>query len=142
MIIVNRDSWLKNDVFFAFESNRNINTGHGSGIIKHYDSIMVMLKFYQNRLFIINKKLNFIPFPAGNTDSLVKKFIDFKRNGYTQSFNNIKVLSYNDYSRKAKHYGEPTWVNNPKKRRKTYKETKLKLYLRDYKRFDFIEKHF
>lgn len=136
------DSWLENDAFFAFESNRNINTGQVFGAIKHHGSVLIMLEYYKNRHFIINKKLNMIPCPAGNTDSLAMKYKDFKRNGYTQSFNNIKVLSYSDYSIKARHYGASTWVNNLKKRRKPYKETKLKLYLRDYQRVDFIEEHF
>ena len=136
------ETWLENDAFYAFESNRNIASGLGFGAIKKHDSVKAMLDYYKERHFITNGKLNMLPCPAGNTESLEKVYKDFIRNGCTQKLGNTQVLSYTDYSTNSKHYGAATWVDNPTKRKQPYKDSKLKEYLRNYKRFAFIENTF
>ena len=91
---------------------------------------------------MINGKTKMIPCPAGNTESLVARYFDFKRNGCTQQIGYVRVLSYSDYSLRAKHHGSATWVEGPIVGKKPYKETKLKMYLRDNRAFEFVEKNF
>lgn len=79
--------------------------------------------------------------PAGNTEAFKSIYKSFERNGITQEISGILVLSSNDYALKAIHHGTATWVDNYEKK-KAYKETKLKKILRNYRIFDFIEKHF
>ena len=136
------DTWLENDAFYAFESTRNINSGQGFGAIKKHDSVKAMLDYYKERHFITNGKLNTLPCPAGNTESLEKIYKGFIRNGCTQKLGNTQLLSYTDYSTKAKHYGAASWVDNSTTRKRPYKDSKLKEYLRDYKIFAFIENTF
>lgn len=136
------DTWLENDAFYAFESTRNINSGQGFGAIKKHDSVKAMLDYYKERHFITNGKLNTLPCPAGNTESLEKIYKGFIRNGCTQKLRNTQLLSYTDYSTKAKHYGAASWVDNSTTRKRPYKDSKLKEYLRDYKIFAFIENTF
>lgn len=136
------EAWLDNEAFYIFESNRNIATGLGFGAIRGHDSVKAMLNYYEETHFVINGKAKMIPCPAGNTESLVAIYFDFKRNGCTQQVGDVQVFSYNDYSLRAKHHGSATWVDGPHVNKKTYKETKLKKYLRDYKVFEFVEKNF
>lgn len=49
-----------------------------------------------------------LPCPAWNTESLEKVYKGFIRNSCTQKLGNAQVLSYTDYSAKAKHYGAAT----------------------------------
>lgn len=67
-----------------------------------------MLDYYKERNFITNGKLNMLPCPAWNTESLEKVYKGFIRNSCTQKLGNAQVLSYTDYSAKAKHYGAAT----------------------------------
>lgn len=136
------DVWTEKDAFFIFESNRNIASGLGFGAEKGHKAIKAMLNYYEGKHFIINGKAKLIPCPAGNTNALVSEYKNFERNGLTQYFDGIQVLSYSDYSQKAFHYGTATWVENKEIRKSTYKETRLKLILRDYRAFKIIEKCF
>lgn len=140
------DSWLDNDAFYIFESNRNIATGLGFGAIKGQASVKAMLDYYEGKHFVINGKVKMKPCPAGNTESLKNKYPEFKRNDCSQQIGRIRVLSRYEYSLKAKHHGAATWVDglNVKKKyyRNGYKETKLKQFLRDSRRFEFVEKYF
>lgn len=101
-----------------------------------------MLNFYNEKHFIVNGKIKMVPCPASNTESFAKEYKNFKRNGLTQKHEDVLILSSNDYSQKAIHHGTATWVDHYAKSKKTYKETKLKLFLRSYEVFDFIERHF
>lgn len=136
------DEWIKHDAFFAFESNRNVSSGIGFGAIKNHIAVKAMLDFYEGKHFVINNKIKMTPCPAGNTEALVKTYECFRRDGTTQEFNEVLILSCSDYSRKALHYGTGTWIDNFEKRTTPYKETKLKLILRNYKVFEFMDKHF
>ena len=66
-------------------------------------------------------------------------YVDFIRNGDAQQVQDVLVLSYGDYTKKAIHHGTGTWIENHKKLKGPYKDTKLKHLLRNYKIFDFIE---
>lgn len=134
------EPWINNEAFYIFESSRNISTGLGFGAVKGHDSVKAMLDYYEGKHFVINGKTKMIPCPAGNTESLASRYFDFKRNGCTQQIGYVRVLSYSDYSLRAKHHGFATWVEGPIVGKKPYKETKLKMYLRDNRAFEFVEK--
>ena len=133
---------MEQDAFFIFESNRNVASGLGFGAIRKHCAIKAMLDFYEGKHFVINGKAKLIPCPAGNTDALVNEYKNFKRNGQTQVVDGVQILSCSDYAQKAVHHGAATWVDGYVKKETKYKETKLKMYLRDYTTFEFIEKHF
>ena len=135
------EPWINNEAFYIFESNRNIATGLGFGAIKEHNSVKAMLDYYNGKHFVINGKVKMIPCPAGNTESLITQYSNFKRNGCTQKVESVSILSYNEYSLKAIHHGSATWVDGPIVR-KTYRDTKLKKYFRDSRKFEFVEKNF
>ena len=101
-----------------------------------------MLDYYSGKHFVINGKVKMIPCPAGNTESLITKYLDIKRNGCTQKVESVLILSYNEYSLRAIHHGSATWVDGPNERQKSYRETKLKKYLRESRTFEFVENIF
>ena len=133
------DPWIENEAFFAFESNRNIASGLGFGAIQVHKAVKAMLDAYNGKHFTVNGKNRMVPCPAINTDAFLNLYADFIRNGDTQQVQKVLVLSYGDYTKKAIHHGVGTWVENYKKRKGPYKDTKLKRLLRNYKIFDFIE---
>lgn len=137
------DELLKYDSFFAYESERNINTGIGFGAVKGHLYVASMLECYVNKNFIVNGKLCMEPCPALNTESLLNVESQFARNGMKQIIDNNCILSAEEYSNYAFHHGAKSWVDGEKwVRKKDYKDTRLKKYLRDPKRFVFIEKYF
>lgn len=135
------DSWLDSDAFYAFESNRNIASGLGFGAVKRHASVEAMLKYYEKKHFIVNGKPKMVPCPDGNTEALKTLYPVFKRDGTSQKFEGVKVLSAADYLSKAVHHGAMSWVKGAEKRKKPYRETRLKTYLRDSRVFDFLEKY-
>lgn len=137
------DELLIYDSFFAYESNRNINTGIGFGAIKGHLYVAAMLKCYSNKSFIINGKMCVDPCPALNTEALLDVEKRFMRNGIKQFIDNNYILSAEEYSNYAFHHEAKSWVAGEKwVRKKAYKDTRIKRYLRDSKRFEFVEKHF
>lgn len=133
------DPWIESNAFFAFESNRNIASGLGFGATKGHKAVKAMLDAYCSKHFTVNGKNKMIPCPGINTDAFRDLYVDFIRNGDTQQVQDVLVLSYGDYTKKAIHHGTGTWIENHKKRKGPYKDTKLKHLLRNYKIFDFIE---
>lgn len=136
------ESLLKNDAFFAFESDRNINTGLGFGAIAKHKAIKKMLEFYKEKHFVVNNRMCLVPCPTGNSESLSSLYSVFKRNGKSQKFSNISILGTSEYSRIAKHHEAGTWLETRKAVNRKYKDFWIKRFLRDPKKFDFIEKHF
>ncbi len=131
------------EAFFAFESERNINTGLGFGAVKHHKIIKAMLDYYNDRHFTIDGKVDLTPCPAGNTSALTKCCEKFIRDGSTQTIDNVCILSCSDYFKFARHHATATWTEgNQSYIRKPYRPTRLKQFLRQTKRFDYIEKHF
>lgn len=134
------DNWINYDAFYAFESNRNINSGIGFGAVKGHHSVKAMLDWYTDRHFIVNGKPNMTPCPAINTEALQSTYKDMVRNGRTQHLDALCILSVQDYAKTAKHHGAATWVDGYTPPRKSYKDTFLKKILRSYKAFSFVEK--
>ena len=141
-VIAPIDEWIEDEAFYIFESNRNIATGLGFGAVKGHKSVKAMLDFYKEKHFIVNGKVKTIPCPRGNTESLINEYKDLNRNGCRQQLDDVKILSNNDYLLKAIHHGAATWVDGPKVEKIIYKETKLKTFLRDSKKFEFVDKYF
>ena len=133
---------LENEAFFAFESNRNINTGLGFGAISNHKAIKKMLEFYKEKYFVVNNKMCLMPCPAGNSESLSSLYSAFKRDGQSQQFSNISILGTSEYSRIAKHHEAGTWLETSKAVNRKYKDFWIKRLLRAPEKFDFIEKHF
>lgn len=136
------DHLLENDAFFAFESNRNINTGLGFGAIENHEAIKKMLEYYKEKHFIVDNRMCLIPCPAGNSESLSEVYSVFRRNGKSQKFSNVLILGTSEYAKLAKHHEAGTWVETGKYVKRKYKDLWIKRFLRDPKKFDFVEKHF
>lgn len=134
------DAWTMHNAFFVFETERNIATGLGFGAVKGHNVIKAMLDFYEGKHFVVNGKVKMIPCPAGNTEALASQYMEFVRNGITQEIDDVLILSCGDYSCKAFHYGTASWVDSYKKRKGVYKNSKIKIALRDYRIFNFIER--
>lgn len=133
---------MGNDAFFAFESNRNVNSGLGFGAIKGHNLIKNMLDPYEKKHFLVNGKKCLMPCPAINTEVLENYYQDFRRNGKSQKFEDIHILSFEEYSCYAKHYGAATWVEGPKPIKKKYHDTRAKRFLRNPRCFLYIERFF
>lgn len=136
------DEWLIYDSIFVFETERNVNTGLGFGAQKGHKYIKAILESYKKRHFEKGGKLDITPCPNPNTEILMQNMNLLVRNGKTQKYENNIVISGEDYSYYAKHYGAQSWSDGPKwERKKEYKNTKLKRYLRTSKQFNRVEKY-
>lgn len=139
------DELVQQDAFYIFETERNIATGLGFGAAAGHPTVTAMLRYYEGRSFLKNGKPDLTPCPANNTEMLLTVCPSLVRNGCHQVAGDVLVLSQGDYSRLMKHYGTASWTDNPnldQKRQHVYKDTRLKRFLRQPKRFDFIEKNF
>lgn len=134
--------WLDYDACFAFESGRVIATGLGFSAVKGSQALFEMIKQYDGMHFIVNGKMNLAPCPEKNTQGLCKYSPLFQRNGQTQIFDRIKVLSPADYHKIAKHHYSSSWVDDVNKIDRKYNDTLWKRFLRKPSHFDFIEKYF
>lgn len=134
--------WLDYDASFAFETGRVINTGLGFAAEKGSQVVSEMMKSYDNAHFIEEGRMNLYPCPEKNTQGLCAFSPQFKRNGQTQTFDGIKILSFDDYHKVAKHHYTGSWGNDADKKNGEYKATKWKSFLRRPSHFDFIEKLF
>ena len=132
---------LDNEAFYFFESDRNISTGLGFGASSNHKSIKHLLSYYDNRYFIINGKIDLTPCPDNNSRMLKTCYPQFKRNGKFQLIDDCSVYSNNEYQKIMKHYGTATWIDGEKKNI-YFKDTKLKKFLRNPEKFDYIEKKF
>lgn len=141
-LLDNIETWLDNKAFFVFENMRSVASGLGFGAVQNHVSIKKMLEYYDGKHFIINGKEQLFPCPAGNTQALREQYQEFRCNGQTQRFGDIIVLSPHDYELRAVHHGTALWIDGNKAEKKVYKNTKLKRFFRDYRKFEFIEKYF
>lgn len=130
------------DAFFVFETNRNINTGIGFGSEANHPAVDSMLSYYKDRHFCVGGKLDMTPCPAKNTEAIVAAYSEFRRNGVHQCFNNILVLSGDDYCKIAKHYSTGLWGEGMKaeKKKRKFRDTKFKRFIRKPEIIDWIEK--
>lgn len=138
------EDWLQYDAVFAFETERCINTGLGFASLKGNAAVLEMIKHYEGRHFIVDGKMQLFPCPEGNTRALCAFSNCFQRNGTTQLFNNVKVLSIPEYRLVAKHHYEGAWVDGKQLENGVhpYRDTKWKRFIRQPRFFTFIEKHF
>lgn len=136
------EPWMDNQAFFAFENMRIVSSGVGFGAVQNHASIKKMLEYYDERHFIINGKEQLLPCSAGNTKALREQYPEFRCNGQTQKFEGITVLSLRDYELRAVHHGTASWTDGYKVEKKFYKDTWIKRFFRDYRKFEFIEKYF
>ena len=129
------------DAFFAFETNRNINTGIGFGSVANHPAVNAMLSYYKDRHFCASGKLDMTPCPAKNTEALVATYSEFRRNGVHQCFNHVIVLSGDDYAKVAKHYSTGLWGEGMKagEKKREFKDTKFKRFIRKPEIIDWIE---
>lgn len=142
------DALCNNSAFFVFESERRIASGLGFGAYKNAKSIKAMIDSYNGKHFFIDGKMDTTPCPKINTKALITTHPNLILNGQTQKADDSLFLSPGDYNKIMYHYGTGLWgdftadstlgiVN-----KNTYKDTKLKRFLRSTKSFDFVEKHF
>lgn len=129
------------DAFYAFETNLNIASGLGFGAVAGHPSVSAMLACYEGRHFLVNGKVDMSPCPAKNTEALRNSYAQFMRNGTAQYFEGVRILSGHEYSALAFHHATKTWVDGPAEKR-TFKDTKLKRWLRKPEYFDYIEQKF
>lgn len=129
------------DAFYAFETNLNIASGLGFGAVAGHPSIKEMLSCYDGKHFIVNGKQDLAPCPAKNTDALRNRYPQFQRNGASQYFDGVRVLSGEEYNAIAHHHGTKSWVDGSVGKH-VFKDTKLKRWLRKPEHFDFMEKIF
>lgn len=137
------DTYLENDAFYFFECDRRINTGMGFGACAGHFSVDKMLEYYKNRNFLKKGLPDKTPCPMINTDAL-RQCIDFALDGKTQYVQGIAVISGGEYAALGKHWSAGMWdTSTPviQSTKRIYKDTALKRWLREPKKYDFDEKH-
>lgn len=128
--------------FYVFESIRNIGSGLGFGAEKEHSSVKAMLHYYEGRHFLENGKMNLVPCPAVNTEAFKRQYPEFSRNGKGQKVEDVLIFSSDEYNTFAKHHGTASWVDGELRTGKSaYRDTWLKHFLRDAKKYDYIEKY-
>lgn len=128
------------DAVFAFESDLNINTGMGFGASKNHGAVENMLKAYEGVHFLKRGKLDLSTCPKRNTDALRAYHPDFQRNGKAQMFDGVKVLSGDEYNVLAKHHMSGTWGDGPPEKKRKYRDTKFKRFVRKPEKYTWVEK--
>lgn len=139
------DELIQHNAFFIFETERNIATGLGFGAVQGHPTVTAMLSYYEGRSFLKNGKPDLTPCPANNTQMLLTICPSLIRNGRRQQIKDVLILSPEDYGRLMKHYGAASWTDNPnfdQKKQRKYKDTRLKRFLRQPEKFEYIENHF
>lgn len=135
------DNFLCRDGLFAFEHERSIATGLCCGCIKGLPLIKDMIDAYKNEHFdsnnmVVNTVIN-MPIIRSKTGLVL--------DGSNQIIDNIEFISTGMFSNFAVHYGTRTWDESQQNytlKRKPYKNTAIKRFLKDPKKFEYIENHF
>ena len=94
-----------------------------------------------HNFFVIDGKMDQTPSPRINTNSLIQCYPTFQRTGQTQIIDGCIFLSMSDYDKLMLHHGTATWVDC-KVDGKGHKPSKFNDFIRDPKKFVFLEKHF
>ena len=134
------DHLLENDAFFVFETDVNVNSGQGFGSVAGHPGVQAMIDVYNNLHFMNKKGMDLSPCPARNTAGLRNLYPQFKRNGKSQSFEGVRILSIHEYTAFAVHHMAGTWGQGPLENR-VFRDTKLKRILRNPEWIEFIEMH-
>ncbi len=90
-VIKNFDYLLEYDAFYGFETKEFVASGLGFGAIPKHCSVKVMIDSYMNLKSNQNGDYPLIVCPKINTEALLP--LGLIRNGKTQEFHGIKVLS-------------------------------------------------
>lgn len=133
------DDWLDLNAFYIFESGRYIASGLGFGAEKHHPSVKQMLSFYESHSYLVKGKAKPVNCPVCNTEELIERYKELKRDGTKQIVEDVLFLSWDEYSRRAYHYGTKTWVKDKDIKKKPYKDTKTRRILRSPKAFSKVE---
>lgn len=134
------DRYLERDALFVFGHERVIETGLCCGCSKGSKLIYNMILAYEGKHF---DKKHMVVISAMNMP-VIKAEVGLRLDGTNQIINNIEFLSMGMFADFAYHYGTATWGENPKftLSRKPYRNTALKRFLKDPRKFSFIEEHF
>lgn len=135
------DRYIERDGLFAFEHERAVQTGLCCGCSKGSKLIYDMISAYDGMHFhkdkmVVNTVINM---------PIIRAQTGVKLDGTNQIINNIEFLSIDMFADFAVHYGTRTWDKsqaNYTLSRKPYRDTALKRFLKDPRKFSFIEKHF
>lgn len=136
---------LDNNVFMFFQNHHQINTGLGFGAEKGNDLIKSLLDDYMSIEFSLDN-INNLACPVRNTEVIRREVPGFIANNTTQCVKGINFISFDDYCRRAHHYGEFSWKTEDqlyalKYSKKNHKAWKLRKRLRNPKIFQFLENH-
>lgn len=143
-ILNNIDYLLNNECFLFFQSERHIATGLGFGAVKNNKIIKAMLDDYNSKHFLIDTgKFDTTACPILNTIVLKRELPKLELDGNSQNFGGIHLLSCGEYNKTMYHYGAQSWTDEPNFnfKKRDWKDTKLKQFLRKTTRMNFIETH-
>lgn len=129
--------------WLAFESPLAINTGPGFAAEAGNALIGAALKDYEGRSFYKeNGKPDLTACSYYNTIAFRAKIPALKMDNTTQYFPEITIISESEYQTFACHHGARSWLDKDEKafiRRKPYKDTALKRFLRSTRRITWLE---
>lgn len=143
-LLASLDDLCENGAFFAFETERQVNTGTGFGAEKGHRAVKAMLRTYEDRHFLIRGKPDQRPCPSFNTEELVRDYPTIRRDGTTQTVEDVLLLSCGEYAKRAIHHGAASWGDNPKTEiqpLKQYNDTPIKRAMKNPKCFAFVERY-
>ena len=134
--------YLQREAFFAFENERNINTGMCCGFEPNSALAKELLQTYYNKEYVdgdrrvINTAMNHDVFSS---------YLNLKWNDEHQIIGNIEIMTIGEFNIIARHFGTRTWDDsqlNLSGENRIYKDTKVKRKMRNPKIFYNIEKFF
>jgi len=89
-VVASFDNLLKNDAFYGFEINENINTGEGFGAVAGHPTVTAMIEQYTNMNLDKTGNISLISCPKLNTRALLS--FGLKLNGKEQKIAGTLVL--------------------------------------------------
>ena len=139
------ENLLDNEIFMFFQNHNQINTGLGFGAEKGNYLVKSLLDDYMRLKFSLENVKN-LSCPVRNTEVIRREVSGFVANNTTQCVDGTLFISFEDYCRRAHHYGEFSWKTEEqsyalKYSKKNLKAWKLRNRLRNPKIFQFCEEH-
>ena len=136
---------LKYDSIFPFEIEVRINTGMGFASKQYNPIIKALIDDYKDRHFIRkNGSLNLEACPYYNTTVLERLLPELKLDNTHQIIQDNVFITRAMYNECAIHHYASSWTENPKTEigpKQEWKDTKLKTFLRNSKRQQWVRKH-
>lgn len=130
--------------WIAFESPVMLATGLGFAAEAGNVLIKAALKEYDGCSFYKkNGSLDLTACPYRNTSAFKKQLPFLKMDNTTQSFSEITIISEAEYKTFACHHGASSWLEKDSKplEQGSYRDTKLKQFLRNPQRINWLDKH-